>query len=582
MEIGYSWQVQKALKHAEKAAEDLCNASIGTEHLLIGILKIKEARLSEYLRKLGVTDGTIMQEVQVLFGFDSPHTMQIMYTSTLKDILSDAQMMAHKRQEKEVSMDELTFALLEKDNNVALELLRRSGVVIEELIEEFAQRDGLELMPELRNLNQAVASRKGRTALRDKEIEAMICVLMRMEKSNCVLTGPAGVGKSAIVEELAYRIVKNQVPDELKHCVIAELNVNQMVAGTKYRGEFEKKMQRLVELLAARPDVILFIDELHLIVGAGKAEGSLDIASVLKPVLARGSIRVIGATTSDEYEQWIEKDKALQRRFVRIDVNEPDEKTTLAMLKEKAKDLSAYHNLKLQRGLLKQCVELAGILFPHLHFPDKAIDLLDMTCAASRCGGKTVVTSELLKETAASMSALPFSQEEAASHLKAHLNQKMAEKTVDEVCVQIGKAMKERSFPVVELHENQMEAEVLKKGLHTQLCAKVHEFDASVLNLMSLGELVHCLSKRMNTSHLHVVWINHADELRADLLAVFEHQQLQKAAELNGFALMGKGLCVLFFESQRENIGFLKQRNSENGQLNAWIEIDEQPHRVVL
>ena len=531
--------------HACQAAEDCRNSSVGTEHLLIGILKDHKAKLTQLLNQYGITEQKIQQEVKILFGFESSECFCAIYTSTVKAVLKDAELMADRKKKQEVSMDELSISLLKKENNVALELLRRSGIAVSELIDELNQEDLFYECQELRNLNQTAGLRKGKTALREKELEAIIHTLLKMEKSNCVLTGPAGVGKTAVVEELAARIEKNQVPEELRGCIIAELNVNQMVAGTKYRGEFEAKIQNLLTALKKYPHVILFIDELHLIVGAGKAEGSLDIASVLKPVLSRKGTRVIGATTNEEYERWIEKDKALQRRFVRIDICETDEQMTVSMLKEKAKDLQEYHHLKFQKGLLKQCVSVSAHLFPHLKFPDKAIDLLDMSCSMTKCRSLDTVTSEVMKEAASHLTQLPVSIEGTVSQIEADLKEELSACSLEKLKDGIEYALSRHCLSLVSFSESE---EVVMKVLNQfvkRINAQVKQVHASVFSFCSFQDWLKGLYEDMNPSCFQIVVLKEMEKLPSGYASLLNQEVLQQLMDMLQIHSFACGLFLL-------------------------------------
>ena len=581
MEISYSHQVQQALMNACEAAEECRNASVGTEHLLIGILRINEARLTEALKKHGITDETIEQEVQILFGFESSLPRHVLYTNTVKSVLKEAEILAQKKKKNVVEIDALSQALLEKENNVAKELLRRSGIVIEELIQELNQNGIFENCTELINMNQKAVLRKGKTALREKEIETVIHTLMKMEKSNCVLTGPAGVGKTAIVEELASRIERKQVPDPLKNCIIAELNVNQMVAGTKYRGEFEARIQRLMTLLEHHPEIILFIDELHLIVGAGKAEGSLDIASVLKPALSRKGIKVIGATTDEEYERWIEKDKALQRRFVRIEVKEPDEKMTLMMLKEKSRDLLEYHGLKLQKGLLQQCIQLSKTAFPHLKFPDKAIDVLDMSCSLAQASSEKLVTPELLKQAVSSLSGFPVADDQWMKSLTLKLRNDLSSEKVDEIKEKIKTALNKNTFSFVHLLETGLRCESIQNILISELNASLLEIHGETLSLFSFSDSLKRMSESMKTSRFQLIWITEAEKLREDLQELIHHNLVHEVLKMNGLLNCCSGMCVLCTSNERNRCGFVPDFSNAEMRLESSKSMDERKKSMV-
>lgn len=554
VDISYSYQVQQALMHACHAAEECCNTSVGTEHLLIGILKIKDAKLTELLNREGITDQSITHEVQILFGFDAS-SVQKGYTSTLNRILKDAEERAYHKHHEEVSIDELSSSLLQKENNVALELLRRSGIVIEQLIDELNQIDIFHGIQELKNLNQSSILRKGKVTQREKELQSMIHVLMRMEKSNCVLTGEAGVGKTAIVEELARRIEKKQVPEQLYGYIVAELNVNMMVAGTKYRGEFEKKMQYLLDLLKKEKKIILFIDELHLIVGAGKAEGSLDVASVLKPVLAREGFKVIGATTHQEYERWIQNDKALQRRFVRIDISEPDEQMTLDILKEKAKDLCEHHQVKLQRGLLKECIHHAKYLFPERKFPDKAIDLLDMSCAITKCFSQDLVSIETLKQAASQMTQWPVDIENGISEFQYEIKNSLNQQDMELWRKMLNQVLQYHGIEIFEL-VNIQQALLIEESLKNYLHAEIVKMDASLFDSFSFNECLNLIYQKLKNSHFQVLWFTSVQHLRQDLKDLLEKKTKEVFSMLPDTCII-KGVMIVFqYDQIKQSIGF--------------------------
>ena len=542
--------------HACQAAEDCRNSSVGTEHLLIGILKDHKAKLTQLLKRYGITEQKIQQEVKILFGFEASECFHAIYTSTVRSVLKDAELMADRKQKQEVSMDELSLSLLKKENNVALELLRRSGIAVSELIDELNQEDLFYECQELKNLNQSAVLRKGKTALREKEIEAIIHTLLKMEKSNCVLTGPAGVGKTAVVEELAARIAKNQVPEELRGCIIAELNVNQMVAGTKYRGEFEAKIQNLLNLLKKYPHVILFIDELHLIVGAGKAEGSLDIASVLKPVLSRSKIRVIGATTHEEYERWIEKDKALQRRFVRIDIQEPDEQMALSMLKEKAKDLQEYHQLKFQKGVLKHCISVSGHLFPHLKFPDKAIDLLDMSCSMAKCRAMDIVTKELMEEAASAVTKLPVSVEKSVVKLEDDLKEVLSVSSASKIREGIEHALHHHCFSFVSFTEPEEVLLKVQDKIMKHMNVQVKQIHASVFSFCSIQDWLKGLYAHMNPNCFQIVLLKEAEKLSSGCSSLMNSDMMQELMDMLQIHSFASGLFLLCGFRDKNSCGF--------------------------
>ncbi len=370
-----------AINNAKAFAKECKNSYIGTEHLLVGILMIKNCKLEKELSKYQIDASLMKNEIKSLFGFENNEQQDALYTKTLVEIFEQSEQIANTNN-KETSIDDITLLLLNAENNVANELLRRHDVDIKMLINTVSENDCIifDSYKELKNLNKFKKENDFEISGRDSEISEIIQVLSKMEKSNCILVGEAGVGKSAIVEHLALLINQKKVPQCLFDNTILELNLNSLVAGTKYRGEFEEKLQIIIDLIKDNKKVILFIDEIHLMVNAGKAEGSLDVASVLKPYLARSNLRCIGATTPFEYQKFIEKDKALKRRFQKIIIDEPSGELLFSMLYAKSKQLQLHHKVKISNNIINQCIDLATKQILETNFPDKAIDLLDIAC----------------------------------------------------------------------------------------------------------------------------------------------------------------------------------------------------------
>ena len=375
-------KVLSAITNAKTFAKKCKNSYVGTEHLLVGILMIENCKLQKELKKFQIDSTLIKEEILTLFGFENNESQEVLYTKTLSEIFEKCEKMYLDIPDKFASIDDLTLCLLKADNNVGNELLRRHDVDINNLINLISSDDFciFDSYSELKNLNKFKLENDFEISGRDLEISEIIQVLSKMEKSNCILVGDAGVGKSAIVEQLALLINQKKVPNCLLDNIIIELNLNCLVAGTKYRGEFEEKLQTIIDLIKDNKKVILFIDEIHLMVNAGKGEGSLDVSSVLKPYLARSNLRCIGATTNVEYQKFIEKDKALKRRFQKIVIDEPSGDLLLKMLSSKVIQLQKHHGVKIDNELINQCIKIASENMFESKFPDKAIDLLDLAC----------------------------------------------------------------------------------------------------------------------------------------------------------------------------------------------------------
>ncbi|MEO0151378.1 MAG: AAA family ATPase [candidate division WOR-3 bacterium] len=342
---------------------------------------------------------------------------------------------------------------------------------------------------------------------RDKEIEQVIEILLRKQKNNPVLVGPAGVGKTAIVEGLAQKIVKGEVPDELKNKKILQLDVGALIAGTKYRGEMEERTKQLLDELKSRDDIILFIDEIHTIIGAGRAEGApLDLANMLKPLLARGEIRLIGATTPDEYRNYIEKDSALERRFQPVWVDEPDYYATIEILKGLRKRYEEYHNVKISDSAIESAVKLSTRYIQNRKLPDKAIDILDR--AASRKKLKVLynkptkekIISEIErieKEISKASEDKNFERVEELKKLKEQLNEKLREiENLEKSDEEIERKIKELEEKVEEaerkadLENWERLSEELRKLKKELLSRKKQKSDEIVVDEEDIAEVV--------------------------------------------------------------------------------------------
>ena len=327
MKYRLNTQVSAILDTAREEAREMGNNYVGSEHLLLAILKDTATPLSRLLCAQGVYYFQLKEDLMVLFGLKDQDVEELQITQVVDDILERGMSLSSRKQNTMMDVDSLTLALLQTNSCVATEILHRYDVDEEVVLlqMEHGSMSELDKISELRNLNMCGANQD--IVGRDAELNFMISVLSRKDKANPLLIGEPGVGKTALVEKLAGMIQQNLVPS-LKDACIYELHLNSLVAGTKYRGDFEEKLQNIIRLLEKYPNVILFIDEIHLMIGAGKSEGSIDVSSVLKPYLARGVIKCIGATTIEEYEMYIEKDRALERRFQIITIREPDVEDT--------------------------------------------------------------------------------------------------------------------------------------------------------------------------------------------------------------------------------------------------------------
>lgn len=424
MKYRLNTQVSAILDTAREEAREMGNNYVGSEHLLLAILKDTATPLSRLLCAQGVYYFQLKEDLMVLFGLKDQDVEELQITQVVDDILERGMSLSSRKQNTMMDVDSLTLALLQTNSCVATEILHRYDVDEEVLLlqMEHGSMSELDKISELRNLNMCGANQD--IVGRDAELNFMISVLSRKDKANPLLIGEPGVGKTALVEKLAGMIQQNLVPS-LKDACIYELHLNSLVAGTKYRGDFEEKLQNIIRLLEKYPNVILFIDEIHLMIGAGKSEGSIDVSSVLKPYLARGVIKCIGATTIEEYEMYIEKDRALERRFQIITIREPDVEDTIKMLKAKKKEYEDFHAVKIQEEDLEQIVKYCAYYMPQRKFPDKAIDVLDLACVGAKRQSERSVSEDMVRDVIEKLTDIPLASRNRLQELKKHLETTM-------------------------------------------------------------------------------------------------------------------------------------------------------------
>ena len=424
MKYRLNTQVSAILDTAREEAREMGNNYVGSEHLLLAILKDTATPLSRLLCAQGVYYFQLKEDLMGLFGLKDQDVEELQITQVVDDILERGMSLSSRKQNTMMDVDSLTLALLQTNSCVATEILHRYDVDEEVVLlqMEHGSMSELDKISELRNLNMCGANQD--IVGRDAELNFMISVLSRKDKANPLLIGEPGVGKTALVEKLAGMIQQNLVPS-LKDACIYELHLNSLVAGTKYRGDFEEKLQNIIRLLEKYPNVILFIDEIHLMIGAGKSEGSIDVSSVLKPYLARGVIKCIGATTIEEYEMYIEKDRVLERRFQIITIREPDVEDTIKMLKAKKKEYEDFHNVKIQEKVLEQIVKYCAYYMPQRKFPDKAIDVLDLACVGAKRQSERSVSEDMVRDVIEKLTDIPLASRNRLQELKKHLETTM-------------------------------------------------------------------------------------------------------------------------------------------------------------
>ena len=412
----FSQRAETAIELARRSAGELGHRTVGTEHLLLGILREDEGLGARVLRRRGVNEDSLVQEIRRLRGHglasEPPQSLTPRARTAVEQAARDSEAM-HTHY---IGTEQLLLGILRQSECTGMRVLLALGLDPNELYTDImalfgnplssdrgresqtgTARGGLMHRPETKVLDQfsrdltamAMAGRIDPVVGRGREITRAVQILARRCKNNPVLVGEPGVGKTAVAEGLAVQLACGQAPDTLKNKRIVALDIPAMLAGTKYRGDFEERVKSVLRDVKRAGDVILFVDELHTVVGAGSAEGAIDAANILKPALGRGEVQIIGATTSEEYRRHIEKDPALERRFQPVHVEEPDRETTLTMLRSLRPMLERHHGVRIEDASLSTAVDLSVRYIHDRYLPDKAIDLLDEAAAAQRVAGRT-------------------------------------------------------------------------------------------------------------------------------------------------------------------------------------------------
>lgn len=425
----FTERAQKAILLAQEEAKRLKHNYVGTEHILLGLLAEAEGIAAKVLNQAGVNLDKARNEVVRIVGEGNFEVDIMGFTPRTKRIFELSFLQARNLGHNYVGTEHILLGLLEENEGVALAVLNNLGVDISRLRENilkiltdhqskqtFTQKSRGGSTPNLdkygRDLTKLAVDGKIDPVIgRKKEIERVIQILSRRTKNNPVLIGEPGVGKTAIAEGLAQKIVEGEVPEIIKDKRIVTLDLPGMIAGSKYRGEFEERLKSTLTELRENGDIILFIDELHTIVGAGAAEGAIDASNILKPILARGEIQVIGATTIDEYRKYIEKDAALERRFQPVMVEEPTVEDTIKILEGLRDKYEAHHGIKISDEALKAAAELSHRYITDRFLPDKAIDLIDE--ASSMVKINSYVAPDGLKDLEEKLEELLQEKEEA-------------------------------------------------------------------------------------------------------------------------------------------------------------------------
>lgn len=435
MQEKYTKKAFDVLQRAKEAAAKLGNEYIGTEHILLGLTLVQQSIAAKALEGQNVTYHQVMERICEMQGEKQKFYLPLDMTPRAKRVVERSKQEAVRLGANYVGTEHILLALLREPDTLAITLLEDLGVDIQTLYEDImlllgeseAQPAGVQGMherpkEEISETETLDKFSRDMTALakqgkfdpivgREQEIERIIRILSRRTKNNPCLMGDPGVGKTAIVEGLAQKISDGNVPDTLRHKRILSLDLSAMVAGSKYRGEFEERMKKALEDVKAAGNIILFIDEIHTVIGAGAAEGAIDASNILKPALARGEIQLIGATTLEEYRKHIEKDAAFERRFQPVRVEEPTEAVAVQMLTALKDPYEMHHRVRISDEAIAAAVRLSARYVTERFLPDKAIDLIDEAASCLRLSAYTAPTS--IKELEARIAELEQEKETA-------------------------------------------------------------------------------------------------------------------------------------------------------------------------
>ena len=523
----------KILKDAEEERKNLSHPYVGSEHLLLAILKNK-SKTKEILEDYGLTYKKFRQELIDIVGIPKKNIEVNLYTPLLKRILSSALSDAKENNKGVVTESHLIVALLDEGEGIAIRIMIGMNINIDDLYDELRvkpqdiKKEKLEIFNIGRVLNDKVEE-FDEVIGRDKEINEVIEVLLRKKKSNPLLIGPAGVGKTAIVEELAKRINAKDVPFPLLNKKIIDLPMGDLVSGTKYRGEFEERLTKIIKEVIKNKDIILFIDEVHTMVNAGGAEGAINAGDILKPYLARGELKVIGATTTEEYERFIAKDKALERRFETIFVKEPTLDEAKEILLGLKSSYENHHNIKITNKNIDDIVFLANKYLFKKKNPDKTIDLLDSICAYVK--RKNILKEELI--------TLEQKAQELTKQKEKYVLDNLFDKALD-TCLK--------------LNEIEQEINALKQSKDDEITymdiLKVIEQKSNIPLFINKDEL---LNKIKEALFVNILYEDKALNKLIDNLKIFYNNERSLKLLLTGPSGVGKTSCVKILKEVTKN-----------------------------
>ena len=437
MTYKFTSSAQRAIEIANDVAIEMGHNYIGTEHILYGLVKEETGVASKVLQNQKIEAESVLQEIEELIGKEEQAKVEVAgFTPRTKRVIENAFREARKLGSDYIGTEHILIGIMREGDSVAVRIMLNLGAnpskLYNEIIKVINEDETLQGQVENKNIKNKQGSYHQTQTLnqfgtdltkqaeegkldpivgRKEEIERVIQILSRRTKNNPCLIGEPGVGKTAVVEGLAEKIIQEDVPEMLKNKRVVTIDLSSMVAGAKYRGDFEERIKKCLNEVKKAGDVILFIDEIHTIVGAGSAEGAIDAANILKPLLARGEIQLIGATTLNEYRKYIEKDAALERRFSPVTVNEPSIEDTIQILKGIRDKYEAHHNVKITDEAIRASVNLSVRYITDRFLPDKAIDLIDE--AASKVRMRTYTQPDSLKELEQTIEETKQEKEEA-------------------------------------------------------------------------------------------------------------------------------------------------------------------------
>ncbi len=435
MQRKYTKKAQAVLQLAQESALKLGNRFIGTEHILLGLTLVRDSVACKALEEQGITSDTVFEKITTLISRSSISYIPQDFTPGAKRVLEFSNQEAQHMGTGYIGTEHLLLSLIKEVDSIAVKILIIMGVNAQKLYEDIMMMLGeseSQIIPGMgyrsevsnektvtenldkygRNLTNLAKDNKFDPIIgREREIERIIQILSRRTKNSPCLVGDPGVGKTAIVEGLAQKVAEGNIPSTLKDKKIISLDLSSMVAGSKYRGEFEERMKKSLKEVQNDGNIILFIDEIHTIIGAGAAEGAIDASNILKPLLARGEIQLIGATTLEEYRKYIEKDAAFERRFQPVKVEEPEEEKAISMLKGLKDRYEVHHNVTITDEAIESAVKMSIRYLPDRFLPDKAIDLIDEAASSLRL--KSVTMPLNIKELEEKLEEAEKEKEEA-------------------------------------------------------------------------------------------------------------------------------------------------------------------------